>query len=373
MSTRLSYAHAFRVPWTLLPWICPEMLHYEEILSNPNSTDYIMQILDQINSVDKTSPFGVVIYNIQIINKLGFALSSKPGAEYTFKEGLDHVHWYRVVNDKMILRNLNRVIAARDEGRLYTSFNIVEIMARYPNIWHNWYAISRNPHAIDILRANPQSIMWPRLCSNTNARDLLMEEYERGGNLLRWYALSSNPCARDILIAESTRVPCRIVWSSICYNTNVPELIETLIENYPDDANKCALSSNPSIIHIMLKHIDLIHWDLFLELPGVPALVRDFRHLIIPVNLRCKYPELVDYDNITSSINYNKSAMSFLSQHQDLIIPCEFSQNSAIFELDFKRASVERTAIIRDELMARALNPERVARWKNSGADLAFC
>ena len=65
--------------------------------------------------------------------------------------------------------------------------------------------------------------------------------------------------------------------------------------------------------------------------------------------------------------------MSFLSQHQDLIIPCEFSQNSAIFELDFKRASVERTAIIRDELMARALNPERVARWKNSGADLAFC
>ena len=132
------------------------------------------------------------------------------------------------------------------------------------------------------------------------------------------------------------------------------------------------LSSNASVAHLLLIYnIHNIHWHNFLQLPGAPALARRFKQHI-PTDMWCRYPELIDYDGVISDcINKNEHAMDFLSKNQQYIDPRVFNINPAIFELDFQHASIERMAIIGDELMARALSPERVARWRAAGVDLS--
>ena len=359
-----------RVRWTLLPWIRSNMLNFDGLLNNSNSTDYLLEIFEGLRQLQEMDPIRVCANSYLPIEEIWSAISGKPNSAYVFEKNKEFIIWSDVKNDKMILRH-DVYIMENDIGVSMCERSCINaILLRHPDFEICWWSLSINPHAIDILRANPQSIVWWRLCSNTNARDLLMEEYERGGDMLMWQRLSSNPCARDILIMESTRVPCRIT-DNLYDNTNVPELIEPRITGEMSQSIKHSLSANPSIVHLMLKNTHNIFWPVFLRNPGVPALVQKIKHLI-PHRLLCRYGELIDYNGtITSNINNNESAMDFLSKNQHHIQADMFSSNPAIFELDFKRASVERTTIIRDELMARALTPERVARWHAAGVDLS--
>ena len=67
----------------------------------------------------------------------------------------------------------------------------------------------------------------------------------------------------------------------------------------------------------------------------------------------------------------NSIAIDILKNNQDKINWYMFSQNPAIFELDFQAMSIDRSALIRDELLSLALRPERVAKWHAQGHNLS--
>lgn len=73
------------------------------------------------------------------------------------------------------------------------------------NEYHFWQCVSKNPAAIDLLKANLSKINW-------------------------WY-LSENPAAIELLKAN----PDKIYWANLCYN---PAAIDLLKEN-PDKTSWC--------------------------------------------------------------------------------------------------------------------------------------
>lgn len=92
-----------------------------------------------------------------------------------------------------------------------------------------WSSFSLNPNAIDFLslRVNKKHIDYSQLCKNTNPRALILiaEEIARNPNNpdIDWYALSANPYAIDILDANSYNID----WSAISSNTN-PKAIQLI-------------------------------------------------------------------------------------------------------------------------------------------------
>jgi hypothetical protein len=52
----------------------------------------------------------------------------------------------------------------------------------------DWYELSQNPNAIDLLRENPDKINWRRLSENPNAIEILRENPDK----IIWFNLSQN-------------------------------------------------------------------------------------------------------------------------------------------------------------------------------------
>ena len=110
--------------------------------------------------------------------------------------------------------------------------------------------------------------------------------------------------------------------------------------------------------HRLLSWIiqDNLDWDCLSETPAAIQLLE------------------ANQDRINwSYLSENPAAIHLLETNQDKINWTQLSTNPAIFELNYQTLSIERSALIKDELMTIALRPERVARWYNSGYDIRFC
>ena len=59
----------------------------------------------------------------------------------------------------------------------------------------DWFYLSSNPGAIDLLKNHPQKINWKQLSQNPAAIDLLKQNPDK----IDWYYLSLNPGAIDLL------------------------------------------------------------------------------------------------------------------------------------------------------------------------------
>jgi hypothetical protein len=120
----------------------------------------------------------------------------------------------------------------------------------------NWWVLSANPEAIQLLEANRDKIDWVQLGKNPKAIKLLEEELKVRPQNIYWYSLSGNPEAIKILNKNKDK----IVWSIFSENQNAGELLRERIEfeeklpkkkyneitNY-NKLNWHFLSSNPSI------------------------------------------------------------------------------------------------------------------------------
>ena len=112
-------------------------------------------------------------------------------------------------------------------------------------------------------------------------------------------------------------------------------MIHRLLSWIPQDKLDWAcLSKNPATVHLLEANQDKINWF----------------HL-----------------------SSNPAAIHLLEANQDKIDWSCLSLNPAIFELDYQAMSIERSAFIKDELIAVALRPERVARWYVDGYDIQSC
>ena len=106
----------------------------------------------------------------------------------------------------------------------------------------NWYVLSGNPNAIELLRGNQGKIYWSGLSSNPNAIELLTENEDN----IDWSNLSGNPNAIELLKENQDKID----WYVLSGN---PNAIELLRENqgkiyWPN------LSSNPNIFKIKYNY-----------------------------------------------------------------------------------------------------------------------
>ena len=118
-----------------------------------------------------------------------------------------------------------------------------EIMVNPNNSRIDWFALSRNPDAIEILDANRDKIEWPDFSGNTspkaiqiieeNQADIASRGYRRDANTY-WYTISANKSTAAIKFISSPENYHNIFWDFLSTNTN-PKAIEMLINKYEEE------------------------------------------------------------------------------------------------------------------------------------------
>jgi hypothetical protein len=123
----------------------------------------------------------------------------------------------------------------------------------------NWWVLSANQEAIQLLEENYDNIDWVQLGKNPKAIKLLEKELQVRPQNIYWYSLSGNPKAIPILDKNRDK----IVWSILSGNPKAGELLKDRVEfekklpkakyNEISNYNKLQwhlLSINPSIFYI---------------------------------------------------------------------------------------------------------------------------
>ena len=149
----------------------------------------------------------------------------------------------------------------------------------------DWCYLTVNPSAIDILKANPEKIVWSFLSNNTNplAIDLLREravvennmskkDYKKLEDKIDWDYLSTNPNAIELL----KKYPHKINWEMLSANTAA---IDWLKEN-KNAIDWDILSVNPNAIQLLKENRKKIHWANLCKNPNAIELLKKNRKKI---------------------------------------------------------------------------------------------
>ena len=121
--------------------------------------------------------------------------------------------------------------------------------------------------------------------------------------------------------------PDKIDWFTLSVN---PSAIKYL-EKHPDKINYWALSWNIAAIHLIESNMDKIHW---------------------------------------MGLSSNSAALHILKRNQSKIDWVQFSTNPGIFDYNYQTLAIERTNLLREELMMNALHPRRIQYLLENGLDI---
>ena len=115
----------------------------------------------------------------------------------------------------------------------------------------NWYNLSKNISAIDILEHNIDKLNWSNLCTNINAIHII----EKHKDKIDWLKLCANPSAMLLINQELLKPNNNIYWNQLCRNQNaIPIITQELNNNwYSDKIDWYLLSLNPSAISLLEK------------------------------------------------------------------------------------------------------------------------
>jgi len=206
----------------------------------------------------------------------------------------------------------------------------------------DWDVLSTNPNAIELLTNNQDKINWIKLSTNPNAINLLKKriKYEKSltneelnelENKIDWEELSANPNAIELLKKNQDRIK----WYLLSLNPNAIKLLEnrieyekTLIDEELDESeNKIDweyLSANPNAIDLLENNKDKINWTFLSGNPNAIDLLKE--RIKYEKEERIKYEKsLTDasLDQLKNKIRWallkNKIDWSWLSQNPNAI------------------------------------------------------
>ena len=131
--------------------------------------------------------------------------------------------------------------------------------------WIDWSILSENPEAIELLEKNSNKIDFEELAKNEKA-DKLFEKYLKlmrtrltvwGLNPCIRFKLSKNPCAIDFLKAH----PEFVLPSLLSRNPN-DKAVEYLLKKHPRKVDMSELSENPSVeaVSYLMNKYEHIDW-----------------------------------------------------------------------------------------------------------------
>jgi ribosomal protein L24E len=286
------------------------------------------------------------------------------------------------------------------------SENAIKYLIQNPD-YIEWFSLSSNPYAVDLLVKNQDKICWKFFCKNPNPA--IMDILLKNPTKIHWETLSSNPVAIDLLLQNQDKInwaklstnPAaielltqnkdKINYDALRNNPNAYELIKEYIEtqfisepslnNFMNERNKLLyikelsfnkneellrylykhhsqyidwnyLNTNPVAIDILLENMDKINFYQFSLNPHPKA-----------VELLKQYPHRIDWENFSAHI----TDYALIAQHNPILKDFIWT-NPIIF--DYKAISKYKMDIIKEELMQKVLHPKRIERWLEQGLDM---
>jgi len=188
----------------------------------------------------------------------------------------------------------------------------------------HWYYICKNPECINLIIENPKNYEynWRIISGNCKAVPFLLQHFDK----IHWDRLSANPSA---------------------------EAVELLLQ-YPQNINLPAFSTNPFATDYLRLHFEKIDfWGLSWNYNAVDILEKNLHRDICWVGL-----------------SQNKNAIHLLEKNQHNINWTQLSTNPAIFNYPYSKMSLQRTDILREQLMMKTLHPSKILYWLENGLDI---
>jgi hypothetical protein len=133
----------------------------------------------------------------------------------------------------------------------------------------NFWVLSQNPNAIDLLNTNQSKIKWNYLSKNPNPEAIKLLKANK--NKIVWEFLSENPNPEAIELLRTN--PSKIDWGWLSENPN-PEAIELLKENQ-DKIDWDALSANSGAIELLNANRNKINWEMLSANPAAMDLLKE--------------------------------------------------------------------------------------------------
>ena len=238
-------------------------------------------------------------------------LSSNPNAIDLLKDNQDKINWYSLSSNPNAIKLLKERI--KYENNLdYNEYKELVILGN--NI--SWDLLSQNPNAIKLLLKN-NAIVWYKLAKNSNPNvvKLLQNKIKVGftdndSEESVWFSLSENPNTMEILKDN----PDKIIWCELSKNSN-PDAIELLKnrityesnlsrEEYYDleERNRInwkGLSANPNAIGLLKENPEQINFNYLSANPKAIDLLKK----------QIKYENTLDvkeYKALENKINWEK-------------------------------------------------------------------
>lgn len=194
---------------------------------------------------------------------------------------------------------------------------------------------------------------WELICSHPSCIDLMIENPKK--YRYDWEIISKNPKAVPFLIKNFDRIK----WSHLCLNQS-KEAIELVIQ-YPDKIDWLTLSSNSFAIDYLRQHRDKIDRGGICWNENAIDIIEEL------MNLRDNY---ILYTFNWMGLSQNKNAIHILEQHQEKIVWAQFSENPSIFCYPYQKLALERSNLLREDLMKKTLHPSKIQYWLENGLDI---
>jgi hypothetical protein len=271
--------------------------------------------------------------NINLANKISVLCSIEhPKAILIIEENLnkfDHIYCF----------NPESCEYCNDFGNHSTCLPILKT-----NNYINWFDLSENSCAVELLKKNIDKICWKRIIfnNNPNVRTLIEQNLDKIVHIKKFYSISIHVnILEDKLdddkyydIIDWNRLSSnrhninllknnqhKINWNNFSYNTNKGAI--EIIEQNLEKINWSNLSSNKNAVHLLENNIDKINWrELELNENAVHLIEERFKNSdYIPGSnfsrnpnafaFLKKYPQYINWNSLKHNQNYLEAANIF--------------------------------------------------------------
>jgi hypothetical protein len=235
----------------LLDWIDKSLLHWDELIYNPNASCLIETIMQENPEQIR---WEYLSRNPNIISLLEIIFHREP----------DKLNWHYLSTNRYAIHLLEKCPDKID-----------------------WDGLSENPNAIHLLEKHPEKINMSMLSGNPNAIHLIEEHLENPFAKIDWNVISrragrlkprdiydafNNPDIKHLLQAQSIEPLDTIYFNKLSSNPNAFHLLE----KYPEKINWSRLSENPNfsaVNKLLEKYIEnpdvIIDWEPYFENPNI--------------------------------------------------------------------------------------------------------
>ena len=333
------FAEILPTKYVLLDWIDKKKLNWSYLSQNPNAIDLLKENTHKIcwdqlslnpNAIDLLetrikyennldyNEYKKLVISGNSIN--WYLLSQNPNAIKLLKKYDNAIVWYKLAQNL----NPNAIDLLKKQIKVgFTDSDSEESV---------WFSLSQNPNAMEILKDNPDKIIWCELSKNSNpdAIELLKNRIKYENNLSReeYYDLEGRN---------------KIDWNELFKN---PNAIDLLKEN-PTQPNFNYLSANPNAIDLLKEQIK---YENTLDVKEYKVLENkiNWKYLSANPNAIELLKERIEYENSLTKKRYNNlnhidkidwfwlslnpNAINLLEHNQDKIYWKQLSTNPSIFK-----------------------------------------